>query len=229
MFNIPKIPKSKDVAVFIPTYGRPHELSRVVDNLYENTNPNLFDVYFIVEKEDQASIDAIKPLRAKLIINEGQPCYADAINTAYHKTREPYFFTGADDLGFYPEWLELALSKMDDTIAVVGTNDLGTIPIGDQRDATHYLIDREYIKKQSGVIDMKDTVLNPIFKHNWTDKEFIETAKMRGVYVYCPESIAEHAHWAWGKARMDDTYRKGLQSNEEDKRIYESRKHLWQQ
>lgn len=226
MFNIPKIPKSKDVAVFIPTFGRPHELSRVVDNLYENTTSDLFDLYFIVEKGDQATIDAIKPLRAKMIINEGQPCYADAINTAYHKTREPYFFTGADDLGFYPEWLEQALSKMDDNIAVVGTNDLGGIPIGEQRDSTHYLVKREYIKKQSGVVDMKDTVLYP-YKHNWTDKEFIETARLRNAYVYCPDSKTEHNHWAWGKAQMDATYKRGNESSAEDERTFKNRQHLW--
>jgi len=227
MFNIPKKQKTKQVGIFIPTFGRPHELSRVVDNLYENTPPDLFELYFIVENGDQATIDAIKPLRAKLIVNEGKPCYADAINTAYHKTREPYFFTGADDLGFYVNWLEEALSHMSDKIKVVGTNDLGQIPIGEQRNSTHYLVARDYIKKYSGVIDMKDTVLYP-YVHNYTDVELTETAMSRGVYNYCPESKVEHNHFAWGKAQVDETYKRGLRSEGQDRNTFMQRRHLWQ-
>lgn len=226
MFNIPKS-KTKPVAIFIPSFGRAHQLSRVVDNIFENTPHDLFEIYFILEQSDQPSIDAVKPLRAKVIINKEEPSYAGAINTAYKETEEPFFFTGADDLGFYPDWIENALAAMDDKIMVIGSNDLGSIPIGVERDSTHYMVAREYINTQSGVVDRPKTVLYP-YTHNWTDKEFIETAKMRGVYKYVPECIAEHHHWAWGKAQMDDTYRKGFQSSNEDQRLFEARKHLWQ-
>jgi hypothetical protein len=221
------IPKTKQVGIFIPTFGRPHALHRVIDNLYENTPPDAFTAYFILEKSDQESYNVASRLRARVIINEGLPCYADAINTAYHKTLEPYFFTGADDLGFNRYWLEESMKLMQGKIQVVGTNDLGSIPIGEARDSTHYLIDRAYIAKHSGVIDMKDTVLYPNYIHNWTDKEFIETATMRGVYAYAPESKVEHLHPAWGKAKWDETYKKGQMTSDKDRAVYEGRRHLW--
>lgn len=223
MFNIPK---TKQVAIFIPSFGRPNELSRVIDNLYENTPFESFNAYFILESHDTASIEAAKHLRAKVIINEGKPCYADAINTAYHKTLEPYFFTGADDLGFQQGWLETALACMNETIKVVGTNDLGQIPIGVARNSTHYLVARDYIKKQSGVIDQPDTVLY-FYSHNYTDTEFTQTAVSRGVYVYCPESRIEHFHPVWNKGVWDETYKKGQQTSAQDERLFKERRHLW--
>lgn len=231
LFNINKkstsIQNHKTVGIFIPTYGRPHELSRVVDNIIENTPFESFTIYFILEESDQASFDVAKNLKAEIIINKGKPCYADAINTAYHKTNEPYFFTGADDLGFYRGWLEEAMKLMIDPIKVVGTNDLGSIPIGVERDATHYLVARDYIKKQSGVIDQPNTVLFS-YLHNWTDKEFLETARSRGVYSYSEESKVEHAHPVWNKAQWDETYRKGQRTSEQDRHTYLSRQSLWQ-
>lgn len=226
MFNIPKPKKTKQVGIFVPTFGRPHELSRVVDNLYEFTKPELFTLYFIAESGDDPTIEVAKTLRANLIINEGKPCYADAINTAYHKTQEPYFFAGADDLGFHKGWLENALSHMKDGICVVGTNDLGQIPIGEERNSTHYLVERVYIKERSGVVDMKDTVLYP-YHHNYTDTEFTATAIHRGVYAYCPESFVEHLHPVWNKGQWDETYKKGQVTSSQDQRLYNERRNLW--
>lgn len=223
MFNIPK---TKQVAIFIPSFGRPQQLSRVVDNIYENTPPDLFEIYFIFEPNDQASIDAAKNLRAKTIINKGKACYADAINTAYHETREPFFFTGADDLGFYPNWLQIALAAMADNAMVIGTNDLGSIPIGEERNSTHYVVAREYIEKQSGVIDQPNTVLYG-YSHNYTDVELTETAMSRGVYKYCPESIVEHFHPVWNKSQWDETYNKGQRTSSQDERLFKERRHLW--
>lgn len=221
-------PKTKSCAVLIPTFGRPHALHRVIDNLFENTPEDAFTAYFILEPNDYESQQVAQRLRARVIFNEELPSYSGAINTAYRKTLEPYFFTGADDLGFHAGWLDYAMTCMQKGFQVVGTNDMGGIPIGKERDSTHYLVDRDYIKKKSGVIDMKNTVLYPFYNHNWTDKEFIETAQKRGVYAYAPESKTEHLHPAWGKGQMDATYKKGQMTSDKDREIFLGRRHLWQ-
>lgn len=220
-------PKTKQTAIFIPTFGRPHALHRVIDNLFENTPEDLFTAYFILEQGDSESYAIAQRLRARVIFNSGLPCYADAINTAYRKTLEPYFFTGADDLGFEPKWLETALSYMKDGKQVVGTNDLGSIPIGEQRDATHYLVKTSYINKHSGVVDIPNTVLY-FYKHNYTDKEFVETARSRDAYIYAPDSRVNHFHPVWNKGQWDATYKRGNETSEEDKRTFLQRQHLWQ-
>lgn len=213
-------------AIFIPTFKRPAKLAGVIKDIITNTDEPI-KVYFIVEKEDQGSIDELKRLNATCVLNRYEPCYAGAINTAYEVTDEPIFFTGADDLNFHKGWLSNALSHLNEAVKVVGTNDMGAVPIGPQRDATHYLVDREYIRNQSGRVDCPDMVLYP-YKHNYTDKEFVETAQVRGVYAYCPESLVEHMHWAWQKAKMDETYLKGFESNSIDQQTFNQRRHLWQ-
>lgn len=214
----------KRVAIFIPSLNRPRSIERVSLNLRENTPEDQYELYFILEPEDQSVV--VAELYGNVIINQHEPSYAGAIQTAYEQTTEPYFFCGADDLGFAKGWLDQALSHMKNGIMVVGTNDLGTWPIGEKREATHYLINRKYIEKQSGVIDKPNTVLYP-YQHNYTDTEFIGTARKRGVYEYCPKSIVEHAHPVWNKALWDETYEKGRRTDPQDKQIYLSRLHLW--
>lgn len=217
---------SEVTAIFIPTLGRPDKLQRVADNIHKNTiAPH--KIYFIVELGDEGSIRAALALGEAIIINEHEPCYAGAINTAYEKTTEPYFFTGADDLDFHPLWLETAILFARMGVGVVGTNDLGQIPIGGERDATHYLVSRQYIDEQSGRIDAPKTVLYP-YQHNYTDKEFIEVAKSRGQYRYVPESVVEHLHPVWGKGQNDETYKKGVVTSNQDQQLYMQRQHLWQ-
>lgn len=215
------------VAIFIPTFNRPVNIKRVVDNIHVNTT-GVYRIYFIVEKSDQPTIDAINVTGEKIIFNEGRGTYASCINIAHKQTDEMFFFCGADDLNFHPRWLEEALSRMTQGIEVVGTNDLYNPDVLKGTHATHYLVRRTYIKKYSGVIDEPNTVLYD-YDHNYTDTEFIETAKARGCFMSCPASIVEHLHWAWGKAQMDETYQKGNRNAQQDKRVYEERKHLWQE
>lgn len=216
----------KKIAVLIPTLGRHQNMWRVIANLQENTDPSLFTPYFIVENTDTNSINTANDLGVLAIINEGEPCYADCINTAYRKTNEPFLFLGADDLGFQRGWAENALSHMKPGVGVCGTNDLGGIEIGHGRDATHFLVSRHYIQTLSGRVDMPDVVLYP-YSHNYCDKEFVETARSRHAYVYCPKAIVEHIHPAWGKGKWDQTYDKGQKTDWQDREIYRSRQHLW--
>lgn len=210
------------IAIFIPTYKRPHKLYEVLDNIKINTSGE-YEVYFIVEGHDTPSIKQCEAMNAKYIVNEGAPCYADCINTAYKKTTEPVFFTGADDLSFMPGWAENGLAGFTDGIMVVGTNDLYNCK---EKHATHYLVKRKYIEKMSGVIDCPNTVLYP-YQHNYTDRELIETAISRGVYKYVDESKVKHLHWSFGLSTMDETYRKGFDKATQDRLLFEQRQKLW--
>jgi len=213
----------KNTAIFIPTYRRADRLAQVRENALQSA-PDQVNVYFIIERTDEASHAVLASLRANIIFNKGKPNYADAINTAYHHTDEPYFFCGADDLDFRPGWLAIAMTKMVDPIRVVGTNDLhnGEVLAGEH--ATHYLIDRRYIQEESGVADQPDTVLSNGYFHNWTDREFIALAQKRGRFAPCLESIVEHRHWGWGLNVKDATYEKQDGHWDEDARLYNERR-----
>lgn len=212
-------------AIFIPTLNRPHKLSEIALNITETT-PEPHTIYFILEESDIESQKAVTELGEQYILNTGSSCYADCINTAYHQTKEPYIFLGADDIKFYPGWLSKAKACFLRGINVVGTNDLHHPGVLEGTHATHYLVKRKYLKTEGGRVDMKDTVLYP-YAHNYTDTEFIQTAIARGTFMPCLESKVEHMHWCWGLADRDETYYKGFNENERDRTIYEQRRHLW--
>jgi glycosyltransferase involved in cell wall biosynthesis len=203
------------VHIFIPTL-RPHKIDKIVDNLKSSTKVDI-DIIFIVERH----ID--KP---GVLLNESSKSYAGAINTAYKKTNGEYFFCGADDLFFHPNWLETALGKMTKDISVVGTNDLYNPNVLEGRTATHFLVRRKYIEDNTGTMDKSFPVLYE-YKHNFCDTEFIDTAKKRGVFTPCLESVVEHLHWGNGKSQRDEVYTKGDATSGEDRKTFHERLNLW--
>lgn len=216
------------VAIFIPTLKRAGRLLKVYQNA-KNSSPLVTNVYFIVEKDDQESINMLETNRLLYFINERSRNTQGAINTAYLKTSEEYFFCAADDVDFKSGWLEKCLEKMVDPIKVVGTNDLHNRDVLRGMHANHCLVDRNYIEENSGVYDEKNLVLSESYFHNWADREFIEMAKSRHVFAPCLEAIVEHLHWIWGLSPKDETYTMQDGTGNQDMRIYLRRKSIWQE
>lgn len=204
------------IAILIPTYNRVGRLQGVVDNAQ---TPDA-TVYLIMEpdeaKEFEGAVTITRP--------EGFGTYAKAINHAYRVTEEPYLFCGADDLNFKEGWAHSALRQMKGNIQVVGTNDLSHPAVLSGEHATHYLVARHYLDTVGGVYDEgPGSFLPECYDHNWTDTEFIQTARHRGVYMACLESVVEHNHPTWGKAPMDDTYAKSFRGASSDARVAQRR------
>ena len=218
-------------AVFIPTFRRPHRVSRIADNLKEVTSAP-YDLYFIVEKGDVPTIRAVDRVGALRIYNPGLPTYASCINAAYGQTSHPYFFLGADDLRFTPGWLTMAVACMtDENIGIVGTVD-SLMPRPNH--STHCLVRRRYIEQCSGCMDIPDIVLYP-YRHAFTDREILGVAKARKKYFYCEDSIVEHHHPGWDalglvrsdSERFDETYAKGNRHHVADLRTFTARAGQW--
>ncbi len=219
-------------ALLIPTFQRSARLPALVERIAAATTAP-HQVYFILEKDDEASIAVADDLDVRVILNPGPPTYASCINAACEQTDEPFFFLGADDLDFERGWLERALAAMeeDDAVSVVGVRD----PEHDRPDhATHYLVDRTYIETRGGCLDPACPVLYT-YHHNWTDWEFILTAKIRGVYRYCETAIVHHLHPGWASngsirtdsERYDATYAKANRHAHEDWVTFLRRAPLW--
>ena len=111
------------------------------------------------------------------------------------------------------------------SILVVGTNDGHTKDVLTGDHATHYLVKRSYISKQGGTFDGSAPVLPEVYFHHYTDREFVDLAKLRGVFVSCLGSMVEHIHPEAGKTRKDATYRKNNSRIRQDRLLYEQRLH----
>lgn len=223
-------PSRETVAVLIPTLGRSDRVRALVDNLKESSACD-FAVYFVVERDDGSTIEAVRRTRANLIFNQGPPSYASCINTAYRETDEPYLFLAADDVVFLGRWLEEALAGMaDPAVGVVGTVD-PRFPVPDH--STHSLVRRQYIEDRGGCLDLRDTVLYPYW-HGFTDHELVGVAKSRKAYVYRQTARVEHHHPGWdslgrvrGGASLDATYQKGNRHHRQDTVTFIERSRAW--
>lgn len=151
---------------------------------------------------------------------DGGGTYIERMNTLFCLSKAPHFFLGADDVVFYDGWLAPALAAMEEVDGVVAVNDLHN-PAG-----TCGLVSRRYIEEM-GTIDQPGLVLHPGYRHNWCDSELFATAKHRGRFAYCAESVVEHLHPCAGKAEDDEVYRLGISSEPQDRALFVSRSHLW--
>ena len=205
------------VAILIPTLGRAHRLAALIDNIREVTHTP-HEIYFMTSDID--SIEVIKNKNAVHIPDVGRTDFVARTNALYHATKEPYVFTGSDDVLFHDKWLGRLL-KCTPTFSVIVPSD-GLNPNG-----TLALISRKYIEEQSGCVDVPNTIFHPGYRHGYSETELFETAKRRGVFKYCSSSLVEHLHPDAGKARIDKTYEEGWSHMDDGWRLYDSRKHLF--
>ena len=218
------------ISILIPTVGRPDRLAGLAANIHDTTVAE-HEIVFIVEEDDQASIAAILDAgeHDRFHINLEARSYAGACNSAYlrHRLGE-LIFTGADDLHFHHGWDVEAMAHLDDQVLVVGTNDRLNPYVAKGWHATHYLIDRRYLDTEGGCVDAgPGSFLHEGYSHNFTDTEFIGTAKARARFRPCLEAVVEHLHHSAGRMAPDATTEKTQAGYGADAELYDRRKELW--
>lgn len=217
--------------IYIPTLGRHNRLLGINIQI-NNVTPKTHRTFFIIEREDELSLNECRSQSLYYIINHRSPSYAGAINSAWDCLQSDEFFAGADDLEFGERWHSAIQFKKQEGFKVIGTADAlpnqgGNEEVARGEHATHYLVDGSYIKEQGGVINSTDPVLPEVYDHNYTDREFIGTAKFRGVFTPCLDSLVLHNHYSFGKSQMDDTYKKTVRRASADESVYQQRRSMW--
>ena len=229
------------VMVIVPTLGRPAKLRPLAENIRDATKSPVRPL-FVIEDEDRASWDAALELEdedlALAVINGGKRNWAGAVNDGYAGAAGAgipftHVLAGADDLRFAGGWdvPALAVLDQDPLLRVAGTNDLHNAAVLAGHEATAYLIDRRYIDETGGVADQPPgTVQCDAYRHNFTDTEFVCTARARGVWSPCLDSVVEHCHPAFGLADWDEGYRMSQDPAgfAADEAVFRSRRHLWE-
>lgn len=167
------------------------------------------------------------PSATVYILDSEYGSYAEAINEGWKHCDERWLFLGADDLRFCPEWLDEALAKMVDGVKVVGTNDLHNPYVLTGHHATHYLVDRRYIEQVGGVIDGGPGSFLYPYDHGYTDSEFIETARVRGVFTVALDSVVEHLHPDFDNREPDEVDKRTRRDSSGDYETFIKRREMW--
>ena len=210
--------------VLIPVLRRPHRVAPLLDAL-EVTVPDA-RVVFITDPGDHGECAEIRRCRGgrrlRVEVLEHRGTYPQKINHAVRKVKGQFVFLGADDLNFKPGWFEAAQKALKSPVQVVGVNDLID---RDREHSPHFLMTREYARLST--IDGRPGPLHEGYRHWRVDDELIATAKNRGAYAYCPESVVEHLHPFAGKAKDDPVYAKGRRGRRRDMQTFARRERLW--
>lgn len=213
----------KTLALLCPTYKRPSQLAGVAKNI-EETTKNSFTLYWGLEKEDTASIEAAKATGHKVIVNQYEPGYSNTIQTIYENSTEPFLIHINDDFEFTPEWDVPILAMFERAdLMVAGVRQTEA----DRHGSAISMFRRKYIKQMSGVIDMPNRVFYP-YNHNYIDTEFTQTAQKRGVWAKCDHLVIHHLHPGFTGKPKDETYLKNDATVGIDEATFNSRRHLWQ-
>jgi len=219
------------VALLIPVLDRPKRVAPVLRSLEENTGAP-FRALFIASQGFPDEHRAVEAAGGELVVvgfPHGPGDYARKINFAATKTTEPVLFLAADDVTFHPGWYEAAcaaLATLPEQCGAVGTQDMGNSRVLAGTHSTHSLVTRDYMTR-FGTIDEPGQLLHTGYPHEFVDDEFVETAKHRGRFAFANDSVVEHLHPHWGKARFDSTYRRATARLEKGRAVYKQRAHLW--
>ena len=217
-----------NVAIIVPTLGRPEALAPLVTNLREVTPP-VYRLCFVVDPDDHASQSALASLSsaAEVLLLESGGTYPVKVNAGARATDEALLVPTADDVVFHPGWYEAMLSHFERGVQVVGTSDL-TPATANGSHATMPILTRTYMEDPGAAHDEKGVVFHEGYHHNFVETELWQLACHREVAVFEPGSVIEHLHPAWGTAEVDDTYRRGSLSGwGRDRALFEQRLSRW--
>lgn len=214
------------VVIVVPVLDRPHRIRDVMSNVKAAT-PSRHRLLFVASQGDDDEIAELRAAGADhIVVQAERGSWACKINDGVRASREPWVFTGADDLDFHPGWFERALSWATDSTCVIGTNDICNHRVMTGLHSTHSLFRRDYVER-FGTIDQPGLVCHEGYGHAYADDEAVLTAKARGVYVHAFDSIVEHLHPLVSKSPDDETYRIGRKASAAGSRLLAQRRKLW--
>lgn len=213
-------PATDEVAVIVPVLHRPANAAPFMASLRASTG--LATVYAVCDPDDTDTAAAWKAAGATVITSTDGSGFAVKVNQGYRETSEPWIFMCGDDVTFRRGWLDHA-QWIGARAHVVGTNDLANGRVMAGIHATHMLIRRSYVD-EVGASWAGPGVVAHEYGHWYVDDEIVTAAKQRGVWSMALGAIVEHHHPTFDpNVPMDDTYRKGQASAEQDRRIFKKR------
>jgi hypothetical protein len=219
-----------EIAVLIPTLRRPLRVEPILASLEQARGRVAYRPLFIVSESDIYTRSVVEAAGADPVVAGWEPGRADyqrKVNLGLRESSEPWLFVGADDVRFEPGWADSALECAAATgAAVVGTNDLHHPGVLAGEFATHWFVNRAYAER-FGTVDEPGKILHEGYWHNFPDNECSETAKARGAWAFCRESVVEHLHPVWGFGEMDASYTATQAHFHEDAALYRQREKLW--
>lgn len=219
--------------VLVPTLWRAGHIGPFLESLYANAGPVPVRPLFLCDEDDAPTLVEVDRHGADHMVFPGmggKPMSMVAkCNAAFAQVTTPYLFGASDDIRFLPGCLEACHEALTDPhVEVACVSDGIDLHLHDGELTGHCLVRCSYIRERSGTVDTPGVLMHPGYQHYYSDVEFWEVARSRGVYRSCFEARIDHPHPNNGTAKRDATHRLSLEVWREDRATYLSRRHLWQ-
>lgn len=209
------------ISIVVPTYHR----IKNIDSTFSDLKDLGHKIFFVCHESDKESLKHLSNLPVEVIIDTQEPSGVNATNAGYWHSTGDWVVIGQDDFKWHEGWLDEAIKTRDETGAmVIGLNDGYK---GRNEHSVGWLVNRDYVEKNSLSIGHDNVIFNPDYKKNYSDNELNDTAKFRGVWAYSMGALCEHMHPTFNKATSDLTYETLDKYFVDDQKLYDSRKHLF--
>jgi glycosyltransferase involved in cell wall biosynthesis len=225
-------PVLDQVDVVIPLM-RTENLDRLMRSLIQTSPPEVHPV--IVHDHIPDSVAGYPA--TTLDTRQETTTYAEKINMAVEQSTSDFVLVVGDDVEFTAGWYEAA-KEQSQFADVIGTNDseLGRVrnpDVAAGRHADHFMIRRSYIDDEGSSLDGPGVAMPTAYRHWFVDREIIELAKARGVFVMAENCRIIHHHPGYDgdetAREADPVYMVAVEHSEEDNRIWLSRAKLIEQ
>lgn len=222
-----------NAVVLVPVLNRPQRVAPLVESFLAHS-PARARLAFVSNIGDDDEWDAIIEVCSEgrievMLTAADRTTYPQKINDATvwsandPNGAEPLVVCAADDVQFTHGWLDAIEACIAPGIGVIGTRDGGVNPrVARGTHSCHSAVLRSYIDEHGGS-DTPGEVLHEGYRHTHCDDELVQTARARRAFVMS-EAVLEHLHPYAKTAPMDDTYRLGMASIEQDKRLWARRR-----
>jgi len=214
-----------NVDVLVPVLCRPHRVLPLMRSFGSSGASGR--LLFVANEGDEEELAIIDKVGAEvLIVPDTCLSWPQKINRSFVETEADWVLLGADDVHFHPGWWQATQGLRDsDKFGLIGTNDLGNPVVLRGEHATHPLISRRYALDY-GTFDTppgSGVVVHEGYRHWFVDNELVATAKLRGKWTPCLESVVEHLHPYWGKGEWDEVYELGERERLADQKLWSER------
>lgn len=218
-----------EIAIIVPTLGRPHLLEPLLENIAAVTPP-VYRVVFVVDPEDDPSWEVMGRVfrdHPEAMAIEHAGTYPVKTNRGVAMSDSEFVALVNDDVVFHEGWWELARSALRRGVDVIGPSDTTPATEGGQA-VTMPIVRRSYIQSPGGAWGERGKALHEGYHHNFSETELWELARFREVARYISRCVIEHRHPDWGTAGIDETYRKGAHTGwAEDEALFNQRREEW--
>ena len=206
--------KPEDVMIIIPTLGR-HLLQQTLLSFLKTSPPEVKTVV-VFDGVSPLTLVELESSQIMVVENKERRGFWGSLNAGMDSLPRPLIGFYADDVIFYPDWLEAALNCYKGGLMAVQDG------VWDNYHASHGFISRKWLWVLYGKSKFPEE-----YKHGFGDSELTQFSRDLGGFQYCAACHIEHIHHDNKKREWDVIDEIGASTRYEDGTLHPIRYDEW--